>query len=72
MNKARVAEAARGFIQKLISPHAFAHVGLIVDFCVSYEHRRVIILNPSTYMTHRKDGGMDGTKEWIYGLVSSL
>jgi hypothetical protein len=46
MNKARVAEAARGFIPKLDVDLHFGGRRLIVDLCVSAEHTRVMIVIP--------------------------
>jgi len=39
--------------------------GLIVDFCVSAEHRKVIAFYFSARAALRKDGGLDGTKECV-------
>jgi len=46
---------------------------LIVDFCVSAEHGRAMIVYPSLNPTGRKDGPrfLDGTKECVCVLAKA-
>ena len=46
MNKARLAEAGRGFIPKLDAEPVFGRGKLIVDLSISIECSRVMAFNP--------------------------
>ena len=71
MNKARVGEPARGFIPKLDAEVLLWRMEADSRFlCLVLAQNGVIILNPSTYMTCRKDGSLDETKEWITTVYS--
>ena len=63
MNKARLAEAGRGFIPNRMA--LYLRILSRVDLCVSAEHIRRYDIDPQTCQTRGKDRGINGRNKRV-------